>query len=171
MLSDQPYLQSWRPVYELSSAVLWFTSMNTALCLSFFSPLPLSGFLATASVCASMTLLRLGQALPRWQQHRRLKGQSLSFLELNPQQCQKLQQDNQQKGLWLGWGFEWQREHGQKAWDLMKSDNMPAKSEASMGAHWIHSMARNCNRITSKKVSGSAGVLSGNGNTGKKPGT
>ncbi len=141
MLSDQPYLQSWRPVYELSSAVLWFTSMNTALCLSFFSPLPLSGFLATASVCASMTVLRLGQALPRWQQHRRLKGQPLSFLALNPQQCQKLQQDNQQKGLWLGWGFEWQREHGQKAWDLMKSDNMPAKSEASMGAHWIHSMA------------------------------
>ncbi|MCW7552844.1 conjugative transfer system coupling protein TraD [Endozoicomonas gorgoniicola] len=141
MLSDQPYLQSWRPVYELSSAVLWFTSMNTALCLSFFSPLPLSGFLATASVCAGMTVLRLGQALPRWQQHRRLKGQSLSFLALNPQQCLKLQQDNEQKGLWLGWGFEWQREHGQKAWDLMKSDNMPAKLQNSMGAHWIHGMA------------------------------
>lgn len=140
MLSDQPYLQSWRPLYELWSAALWFTTMNTTLCLSFFSPLPLSGFLATAAVCAVMATLRLAQALPRWQQHRRIQGQPLSFLSLDHQQCQRLQQDNQAKGLWLGWGFEWRREHGQRAWDLLRSDNLPAKSEKSMGAHWIHGM-------------------------------
>ena len=141
MLSDQPYLQSWRPLYELWSATLWFTAMNTALCLSFFSPLPLSGFLTTAAVCAAMTTLRLAQALPRWQQHRRIEGQPLSFLSLDQKQCQRLLQDNQTQGLWLGWGFEWQREHGQRAWDLLRSDNLPVKSENSMGAHWIHGMA------------------------------
>ena len=141
MISDQPYLQSWRPIYEFSSAVLWFSSLNIALTLSFFSPLPLNAFIATASLSGVMTVFRLVQALPRWQQHRRIKGKPLSFLTLDQKQCQTLRHDNQLKGLWLGWGFEWQREHGQKAWDLLRSDNLPAKSEKTMGAHWIHGMA------------------------------
>ncbi|UYM15874.1 helicase HerA domain-containing protein [Endozoicomonas euniceicola] len=135
-----PYLQSWRPVYELSSAVLWFTSMNVAITLMFFSSLPTVGFIVTTALCGTITLTRLTQALPRWQRHQRLKGKKLTLLTLNAKQCQTLQQQNSNKGVWLGWGFEWQRQHGQLAWDLFRSDNQPAKSENIMGAGWIHGM-------------------------------
>ena len=140
MISDQPYLQSWRPVYELSSAVVWFTSMNAAYALIYIRSLPSIGFMLTSSFYAAMMITRLTQALPRWQQHRRLKGKKLALLKLTPKQCQKLQQNNQAQGVWLGWGFQWQRLHGQRAWDLLRSDNLPAKSEKTMGAGWIHGM-------------------------------
>ncbi|UYM15924.1 conjugative transfer system coupling protein TraD [Endozoicomonas euniceicola] len=140
MISDKPYLQSWRPVYELSSAVLWFTSMNVAITLMFFSSLPTVGFMVTTALCGTITLARLAQALPRWQQHQRLKGKKLTLFTLTAKQCQTLQQQNNDKGVWLGWGFEWQRQHGQLAWDLLRSDNQPAKSENIMGAGWIHGM-------------------------------
>ncbi|MCW7552702.1 conjugative transfer system coupling protein TraD [Endozoicomonas gorgoniicola] len=140
MISDKPYLQSWRPVYELSSAVLWFTSMNIAITLMFFSSLPTVGFIVTTALCGTITLARLAQALPRWQRHQRLKGKKLTLFTLTAKQCQTLQQQNNDKGVWLGWGFEWQRQHGQLAWDLLRSDNQPAKSESIMGAGWIHGM-------------------------------
>ena len=140
MFSDKPYLQSWRPIYELSSAVVWFTGMNTAYALMYISSLPSIGFMLTSSFCAAMMITRLTQALPRWQQHRRLKGKKLALLKLTQKQCQKLQQKNQTQGVWLGWGFEWKRLHGQRAWDLLRSDNLPAKSEKTMGAGWVHGM-------------------------------
>ena len=140
MISDQPYLQSWRPVYEMSSAVVWFTGMNAAYALIHISSLPAIGFILTSSFCAAMMITRLAQALPRWQQHRRLKGKNLALLKLTQKQCQNLQHKNQAQGVWLGWGFEWQRLHGQRAWDLLRSDNLPAKSEKNMGAGWIHGM-------------------------------
>ena len=124
MISDRPYLQNWRPIYELSSAVLWFTAMNAAYTLSFFSSLPLMGFILTSSFCAAMTVTRLTQALPRWQQHRRLKGKKLVLLKLTQKHCSALQNKHQEQGVWLGWGFEWQRLHGQRAWDLLRSDNL-----------------------------------------------
>ena len=140
MISDQPYLQSWRPVYELSSAVVWFTGMNAAYALIYISSLPSIGFILTSTFCAAMMITRLAQALPRWQQHRRLKGKKLALLKLTQKECQGLQQKNQAQGVWLGWGFEWQRLHGQRAWDLLRSDNLPPKSEKTMGAGWIHGM-------------------------------
>ena len=108
MLSDKPYLQNWRPIYELSSAVVWFTGMNAAYALIYISSLPPIGFMLTSSFCAAMMITRLAQALPRWQQHRRLKGKKLALLKLTPKLCQKLEQKNQTQGVWLGWGFEWQ---------------------------------------------------------------
>ena len=140
MISDRPYLQSWRPLYELTSAVTWFTGMNAAFTISHFSSLPPVGFHITSSFCAVMMIYRLAQALPRWQQHRRLNGKKLSLLKLTEKQCHKLRQQNQDNGVWLGWGFEWQRSHGQKAWDLLRSDNLPAKSWKTMGAGWIHGL-------------------------------
>ena len=143
MKSDYDYYQNWRPIYELSSAVVWFSAMNVAHTLSFFSSLPPIGFILTSSFCAAMTITRLTQALPRWQQHRRLKGKKLELLKLTRKQCQSLQTKNQEQGVWLGWGFEWQRLHGQRAWDLLRSDNLPAKSKKNMGAGWIHGMEEN----------------------------
>ena len=140
MFSDKPYLQSWRPIYELSSAVVWFTGMNAAYALMYISSLPSIGFMLTSSFCAAMMITRLTQALPRWQQHRRLKGKKLALFKLTQKQCQNLQQKNQTQGVWLGWGFEWKRLHGQRAWDLLRSDNLPAKSEKTMGAGWVHGM-------------------------------
>ena len=140
MISDRPYLQNWRPVYELSSAVVWFTAMNVSYALSFFSSLPLIGFILTSSFCATMMTARLIQALPRWQQHRRLNGKPLSYLTLTSKQCVNLHQQSQRYGVWLGWGFEWQRHHGQLAWDLLRSDNLPPKSETTMGSGWIHGL-------------------------------
>ena len=138
MISDRPYLQNWRPVYELSSAIVWFSAMNAAYALSFFSSLPLIGFILTSSFCAAMTITRLTQALPRWQQHRRLNGKPLSFLTLTDKQCVKLQRQNQRYGIWLGWGFEWQRQHGQLAWDLLRSDNLPPEIRRHHGS-WLDS--------------------------------
>ncbi|WP_448216879.1 conjugative transfer system coupling protein TraD [Endozoicomonas sp. 2B-B] len=140
MISDRPYLQNWRPIYELSSSAVWFSAMITAYTLSFFSSLPLIGFVLTSASCGVMMFIRLRQALPRWQQHRRLKGKKLALLKLTGKKCHSLQTKNQKQGVWLGWGFEWQRLHGQRAWDLLRSDNLPAKSEKNMGAGWIHGM-------------------------------
>ncbi|WP_252180385.1 conjugative transfer system coupling protein TraD [Endozoicomonas sp. 4G] len=147
MISDRPYLQNWRPVYELSSSVVWFSAMITAYTLSFFSSLPQIGFVLTASFCATMMAIRLSQALPRWQQHQRLKGKKLALLELTSKQCHSLQTKNREQGVWLGWGFEWQRIHGQRAWDLLRNDNLPAKSENTMGAGWIHGMEEHEERL------------------------
>ncbi|WP_422474591.1 helicase HerA domain-containing protein [Endozoicomonas sp. ALB032] len=140
MISDRPYLQNWRPIYELSSSAVWFSAMITAYTLSFFSSLPLIGFVLTSASCGVMMFIRLRQALPRWQQHRRLKGKKLALLKLTEKKCHSLQTKNQEQGVWLGWGFEWQRHHGQRAWDLLRSDNLPTKSEKNMGAGWIHGM-------------------------------
>ncbi len=140
MRSDQAYQQSWRPLYELGSASVWFTGMVVSHTLEYFSTLPPIGFVITTAYCAAMMIYRLSEALPHWQQHRRLQGKSLSMLSMTGKQCRKLQQQNSDNGVWLGWGFEWQREHGQKAWDLLRGDNIPTKSETSMGSGWIHGL-------------------------------
>ncbi|WP_422413578.1 MULTISPECIES: conjugative transfer system coupling protein TraD [unclassified Endozoicomonas] len=140
MISDRPYLQNWRPIYELISSAVWFSAIITAYTLSFYSLLPQIGFVLTSTFCGAMMFIRLRQALPRWQQHRRLKGKKLALLKLTGKKCHSLQTKNQKQGVWLGWGFEWQRLHGQRAWDLLGSDNLPTKSEKNMGAGWIHGM-------------------------------
>ena len=141
MIGDKPYRQTWRPVYELWSAAVWLLAIVSSLFLSLFSPLPTAGFQISVSLCVIMLIVRLIQALPRWQQHGRLNGKPITALTLNDRQCRKLHQRTLKNGLWLGWGFEWQRQHGQQAWDLLRSDNLPAKSEDRMGASWIHGLA------------------------------
>ena len=147
MKSEIHYQQHWRPVYELGSAAVWFTGVIAAEYLAHVSTLPLIGFVITTAYCAAMMIYRLSEALPHWQQHRRLQGKSLSLMTMTGNQCRKLQQQNSENGVWLGWGFEWQREHGQKAWDLMRGDNIPAKSETSMGAGWIHGLEEQEQRL------------------------
>ncbi len=127
MISDRPYLQNWRPIYELSSAALCFFAMTVAYTLPFLSSLPLIGFVLTSAYCAAMMMTRLTQALPRWQQHRQLKGKKLALLKLTQKQCLTLQNKNQEQGVWLGWGFEWQRLHGQRAWDLGSTSDCVGK--------------------------------------------
>ena len=140
MISDRPYSQSWRPAYELYAASVWFFATAALLVLAVITPSLLVLCQMTAAVTAVMTLLRLVQALPQWQKHRRLKGKPVSFLSLNQRHCQQLQKQSATQGLWLGWGFEWQRQHGQHAWDLLRSDNLPEKSKDRMGSSWIHGL-------------------------------
>ena len=141
MIRDKPYLQNWRPNYESASALVWFFAMGITLVMSFYSTLPLIGFMGTASLCGVLCLYRLSRALPIWQKHRNIKGKPLSFLALDQKHCLKLREENSTEGLWLGWGFQWQREHGQRAWDLLRSDNVPLKTKQTLGAHWIHGMS------------------------------
>ncbi len=147
MKPEKHYKQRWRPIYEFGSAVIWLTGVIAAQSLAHFSTLPLIGFVITTAYCAAMMIYRLSEALPHWQQHRRLQGKSLSLLAMTGKQCHQIQQQNSDNGVWLGWGFEWQREHGQKAWDLLRGDNIPTKSETSMGAGWIHGLEEQEQRL------------------------
>lgn len=141
MKNDEAQAFVWRRNYESYQVASWLMAILVSSGWSLFSRLPLDGFIFTAAVSTLMLgLLRLGPALERWEQAHRLRGEGLTLQVLDEKERQRLRTFIQTRHQWLGRGFEWQRRHAQKAWDLLRSDEVPEKDPDVMGATWLHGL-------------------------------
>jgi conjugal transfer pilus assembly protein TraD len=101
------------------------------------NPVP---FRVLTACSLAMALTWLPGMLRQRQRQRRLRGKPLTFLD--PSTLARRPKRAEQ--LWLGWGFDWERDHAQLLHDLLRT--APARCVRSrvegLGAHWIHGLGR-----------------------------
>jgi conjugal transfer pilus assembly protein TraD len=80
-------------------------------------------------------------AIAGWRRRARLHGRKLAFIA---QSAVPGQLRRHHGWLWIGWGFEWTREHTQLAHDLMRAgaSRYARRAAGQMGATWLHGLAR-----------------------------
>lgn len=159
---EKKLVQPWRKAYEGSAAAMWGGSAAANLVLAAASSLPAAPFQVLASVSGVMGAVRLMEAWAIWRRKLSLLGKSLEFINAKKlkEMMDKGAKKNPKTGeleykdVWLGWGFEWKREHSQAVYDfkwLEIEDFMPPEwfcklygmvvdtaTEKDLGAPWIH---------------------------------
>lgn len=140
-MNDLVYEPPFRPNFEAMAAASWLGGVGLALVAAVRSGLPASPFYWMAVICAVMALWRARAAYGLWKEKRALAGHDVEFVS-TAQIKQAMRQDP--TAIWLGWGFEWDQPHTQKAHDVLKS----AKAELlppqkNMGWSWMHGLEQN----------------------------
>lgn len=151
MSGEKKKIQPWRKAYEGGSAIMWGMSMIANLLLAIFSSLPSAPFHILAAMSALLLAKRLADAWLIWRRKLSLLGKTLEFID---GKRLKVQMDKKPGHVWMGWGFNWRREHSQALYDfkwLEIKDFMPpewfckfygrifsAAEEKDLGAPWIH---------------------------------
>ncbi|EMV4499013.1 conjugative transfer system coupling protein TraD, partial [Vibrio cholerae] len=81
---------------------------------------------------------RLPEAYRLYKLQKGLKGKPLAFMELS--HLQKVMAKHPDE-LWLGYGFEWDQRHAQRAYEILKRDKQTLLNQShgkQMGSTWIH---------------------------------
>lgn len=140
------YEMPWRPNYEAYSAIGWGLAAGAAVGVNMLTPLPNGPFYWMSAMCAGMALTRMPKAfkLRKLQQH--LAGRPLEFMKL-----ETLQKNirSRSEDLWLGYGFEWENRHIQRAFEILKRDASSIRPKEkkgeskAMGHAWIHGLEPN----------------------------
>jgi len=140
-MNDLIYEPPFRPNFEAKAAASWAGGIGLALVALVTSDLPPAPFYWMVAICAAMGLWRGHAAYHLWKEKRALAGHDLEFLT-----TERLKQSMEEDpaAIWLGWGFEWDQPHTQKAHDVLKS----AKAELlppqkNMGWSWMHGLEEN----------------------------
>ncbi len=140
-MNDLIYEPPFRPNFEAKAAASWAGGIGLALVALVTSDLPPAPFYWMVAICAAMGLWRGRAAYHLWKEKRALAGHDLEFLT-----TERLKQSMEEDpaAIWLGWGFEWDQPHTQKAHDVLKS----AKAELlppqkNMGWSWMHGLEQN----------------------------
>lgn len=140
------YEMPWRPNYEAYSALGWGAASCVAMGVNTITQMPHGPFYWMTGMCAAMALTRLPKAmkLKKLQQH--LTGRPLAFMSLKELQKNTA---SRQEDLWLGYGFEWENRHIQRAFEILKRDTSsirPSKKKSDtqqIGQPWIHGIEPN----------------------------
>lgn len=138
------YEVAWRENYELRAVYGWLGAMTTAGAMSQLASMPPGPFYWMAGICTTMACARLPKAYKLNKMQKSLLGRELSFISFDQL---KDQVKNNTNDIWLGYGFEWENRHAQRAFEIQKRDvslimNAIAKkrknSEPAIGQTWIH---------------------------------
>lgn len=137
-MSDVVYEPPFRPNYEAGAAAAWTLGVLLALGVVTLSKLPAAPFYWMIAICAAMAIQRASTAFRLWKERRRLTGHDLEFL--NIEQLKKNMRADP-SAIWLGWGFEWDQPHTQKAHDVLKSAKAGLlPPQRNMGWSWMHGL-------------------------------
>jgi conjugal transfer pilus assembly protein TraD len=134
------YTNPWRPNYEAMAVGLWLLLAAFAFASAPHWQLHTPAFHAFALGATLMALTWLPGALRMRSARRALKGRALTFVTAN-QLAETMQRVAGQ--LWLGRGFEWERDQAQLAHDLLRvgPSRLAEVSLTQIGAHWLHGLA------------------------------
>ena len=141
------YEMLWRPNFEVNQTIIWLVASVVSLGVHFFTPMDTSVFLYFTATCLLMAFVRGYPAAVNAIRLKSLSKVVLSFIS-PPEHKKKISKFP--NALWLGWGFDWESKHTQRAFDLQKVNprSFVGIDEDQMGAPWLHSVARGENDLT-----------------------
>lgn len=137
-MKDNKYDMPWRPNYEAMVAVGWAASAMSSIAVATMTTLPTEPFLWMAGIASCMGGYRLPQSYRLLKLQKGLTGKALSFMDL---QHLKRVMEKHPEELWLGYGFEWDQRHAQRAYEILKRDKQTLLNHGhgkQMGSPWIH---------------------------------
>ncbi len=139
-MRQKKYEMPWRKNYEAMAVIGWGLGAAASGMAILLSNLPSMIFWSMVGICISMAIYRLPGALRLYQLQRGLKGKPLTFMNIDHLQKVMANHSNE---LWLGYGFEWDQRHAQRAYEILKRDKQTLFKQGhgnQMGAGWIHSL-------------------------------
>ncbi|OSZ33081.1 conjugal transfer protein [Alcaligenes faecalis] len=113
------YEMPWRPNYEGRAVAVWSASALTAMGVNLVSGMPPEPFYWMSGICGTMAMMRVPKAMQLRMLQKHLQGRPLSFISL--QELRKSIEKNPDD-LWLGYGFNWENRHTQRAFEILKRD-------------------------------------------------
>lgn len=133
----------FRPAFEGRAAAAWIVALLWVCGLAVATRMPGSALAAMLALVASMAAWRGWQTSQVWRYKLQLAGASISFVSAAQlRDAQPLLKDK----LWLGWGWEWQPSHTQRAYDISKKD----KKEIYPPQWWLRLVGSDLDPATAK---------------------
>jgi conjugal transfer pilus assembly protein TraD len=112
-------MKYWRTAYEGYAAAAWGASFILMLVIAIKGELPSGPFYWMAGISFLFLTFRLRDALKVWRARNALAGKEVEFISTEEvRKKMKKYPDH----VWLGRGFDWNRTHTQKVYDLTKLD-------------------------------------------------
>jgi conjugal transfer pilus assembly protein TraD len=143
-MSDISYEMPWRTNYEALAVGGWVASSGIALAVNQLSHMPPEPFYWMTGVCGVMAMNRLPKAIKLYTLKKHLSGRGLEFLTIKD--LQRLIQKHPEE-MWLGYGFNWENRHAQRAFEIMKRDwstivntEQNKGKQMPLGQPWIHGL-------------------------------
>lgn len=165
------YDSTFRPNYEGMSALLWFLTAGASLMIASHIPMPSEPFWAVALMSVVLAVRRLPKAKKLYRIKSSMKGASLSFVKLK---SLKRILKSYKGSLWLGYGFEWDTDQTQLAYEVTKRNahevvGKRKRAPESTGAPWIHGAGVNKEKRVSQPLKHTEGhwLLVGTTGSGK----
>lgn len=105
----------WRPAYEVYAATGWVVALVISGFIVQAGNLPVEVYLIASVVVLTLSVWRIRKGVMVWQQRGSLSGKPLEWITTS--EIQK-KMDSMPDHVWLGWGFEWDRTHMQRLYDI-----------------------------------------------------
>ena len=121
----------FRPAFEARAAVAWSIALVWVLALAMITKLGWPAIIMLTGLTAGMAVFRGYQTSRVWKYKLQLAGANVAFVSTD--QIRGAQKQLSEK-LWLGWGWEGQPSHTQRAYDISKRD----KSEVYPPQWWLN---------------------------------
>lgn len=137
-MKENAYEMPWRTNYEAMAAAGWLVGATGAIAAEMLTELPPEPFWWMTGISSGMALYRLPEAYRLYKLQMGLKGKPLAFMALS--HLQKVMAKHPDE-LWLGYGFEWDQRHAQRAYEILKRDKQTLLNQGhgkQMGSTWIH---------------------------------
>ncbi|WGW00868.1 conjugative transfer system coupling protein TraD [Vibrio sp. YMD68] len=137
-MKENAYEMPWRTNYEAMAAAGWLVGATGAIAAEMLTELPAEPFWWMTGISSGMALYRLPEAYRLYKLQKGLKGKPLAFMALS--HLQKVMAKHPDE-LWLGYGFEWDQRHAQRAYEILKRDKQTLLNQGhgkQMGSTWIH---------------------------------
>lgn len=165
----------FRPAFEARAAVAWAIALVWVLALAMITKLGWPALIMLTTLTAGMAVFRGYQTSRVWKYKLQLAGANVAFVSTD--QIRGAQKQLSEK-LWLGWGWEWQPSHTQRAYDISKRDksevyppqwwlNLQGQQfdpRVAKGKAWIHGMGEEQNiSIPKESFVGHTGILATTG--------
>lgn len=109
----------FRPAFEAWAALVWAIALAWVVGLIGYTRMASPAMLIMLSMAGGMLAYRAWQAHGVWKFKLRLAGTHLSFVSTTQLKSAKTEIGDK---TWLGWGWEWQPSHTQRAYDIAKRD-------------------------------------------------
>ncbi|CAM5562286.1 conjugative transfer system coupling protein TraD [Eoetvoesiella caeni] len=141
------YEMPWRPNYEARAACAWAGAAGVALGVNVLTAMPPEPFYWMAGISVAMGGLRLPKAFQLKTLQKHLNGRPLEFMQLKTLQTHMSKRPDE---IWLGYGFDWENRHAQRAFEILKRDmssviekkkkKKGSSNHIPMGVPWIHGL-------------------------------
>ena len=134
----------WRPNYESSQSMAWFSAVGVCLASAWFLPLPTTFAAVAASGCSLMGVLRLSKAWTRYSDTARTNFSGKTFIDIEG--LKKASMDAiKRKEVWLGRGFQWTDMEAQRMHALVSSGVAKTLGKEALskdGSYWLHGLQK-----------------------------
>lgn len=143
----------WRPNYEARMSAMWTGAAVATWIMAKYMPVPLplkfSGMAMMA--CSLMAAYRGIAAYKRYVAGARMENYGVEFITI-PQLLAKSDKADKQDAIWIGRGFDWSDEHGQKLHSLLAQGVVQTIGRITRerhlnGAYWIHGLDAETDRF------------------------